>query len=351
MPIRLSLSAVLLASLAFAASAGAAVGPGPRLAFVEWVAKPPMTRLVTKAVDAPGRRTLELGGVQPVPFAGPAWTPDGSALVFAGFPVDADGEARENARSRLFAVGSEGGIPRELPGTEGAVRPVLGPDGLTVAFERLKIYNRYDPKQPLKSGLRVSSTAWTTSLDGGRPRRLTPWRNGVMSAPQAFSPDGTTLLMERDRGPGFETEVVSRPLSGGPVRVIAVAAEQPAYSPDGSRIALVSYRDGLTVATTDGPEPVGELYVVAADGSQPRRLTRTRTEQESQPSWSPSGLRLAFLRTPAPAGLGFGATVMQANADGRCARRVFGNGGRFGPGLYGPVWQPGAGREATVLPC
>jgi len=348
----LSFAALLISSLALAASASAAVGTGPRLAFVEWLAEPPMTRLATVAADGSGRRALPLVGVRPVPFEGPAWSANGSTLVFAGYRVDSNGELREDdGRPRLFTVEAEGGAPREIPGTAGATRPVLSADGATVAFQRAKLNFRFDPRDPVAFGYYSSATTWIVALEGGRPRRLTPWRNGLANAPAAFSPDGATLLLERDREPGWSSEILARPLAGGPLRLIARRAEQPAYSPDGARIALIDYRDNLHVGTGDGPAVVGELYVVRADGTQPRRLTKTRTAQESQPAWSPSGERIAFLRVPGPGGLGFGSTLTQANADGSCARRVTGGKGRSAPALYGPVWQPGTGREATLLRC
>lgn len=310
-----------------------------------------MTRLLTAPADGSGRRTLPLYGVMPAPFEGPAWSPDGTALVLSGYRLDAEGELRGDGVPRLFVVGAEGGQPRQLAGTRGAIRPVLSPDGRSVAFARIRLTDSYDPKQPLEFGLRLSATVWTIPFEGGEARRLTPWRSRLLSLPASFSPDGATLLIERDRGSGQAPEVLARDLGGGPLRLIAREAEDPAFSPDGTRIALVSYRDGLTVRTARGPEPVGDLFVVAADGSQPRRLTRTRTVQESQPSWSPSGARLAFLRTTGPGGLGFGTTLMQANADGGCARRVTGGRGRSAPVLYGPAWQPGPGREAGPLSC
>lgn len=56
----------------------------------------------------------------------------------------------------------------------------------------------------------------------------------------------------------------------------------PAVSPDGSRIAFLSDRDGAT-----------DLYVISADGTGERRLTRT-PETESQPAWSPTGKEIWF---------------------------------------------------------
>ena len=59
---------------------------------------------------------------------------------------------------------------------------------------------------------------------------------------------------------------------------------RPAWSPDGRRIAFVSRRDGNS-----------EVYVMNADGSGKRNLTRDRANDD-YPTWSPDGRRIAFLR-------------------------------------------------------
>lgn len=56
----------------------------------------------------------------------------------------------------------------------------------------------------------------------------------------------------------------------------------PAYSPDGSRVAFCSSRDGEF-----------DLYVMAADGSGVRRVVKLEGLQ-ARPAWSPDGRRLAF---------------------------------------------------------
>lgn len=64
--------------------------------------------------------------------------------------------------------------------------------------------------------------------------------------------------------------------------VVTNVEGRPAWSPDGSKIAFVSNRDGD-----------GEIYVMAADGSGPVNLTRNPA-YDSFPSWSPDGSRIAF---------------------------------------------------------
>jgi hypothetical protein len=60
---------------------------------------------------------------------------------------------------------------------------------------------------------------------------------------------------------------------------------EPAWSPDGSRIAFQSNRDGNN-----------EIYVMDADGSNLMRLTNN-TGDDSGPTWSPDGTRIAFTST------------------------------------------------------
>jgi len=58
--------------------------------------------------------------------------------------------------------------------------------------------------------------------------------------------------------------------------------QNPTVSPDGSRIAFISDRDGTT-----------DVYVMAADGSHQIRLTRTE-EKEGKPIWSADGKAIRF---------------------------------------------------------
>jgi Tol biopolymer transport system component len=131
-------------------------------------------------------------------------------------------------------------------------------------------------------------------------------------------------------------------------------AEEGVYSPDGSKLAVVAYRGDGSAEGFDGPVATSDLFTIAPDGSGLHRLTKTPKLSESAPSWDPSGRRLAYTRASEPESLGFGDSIVEANADGSCPRRLLGRPGKglhFGPGLYAPVWQPGPGREAGPMSC
>ncbi len=63
---------------------------------------------------------------------------------------------------------------------------------------------------------------------------------------------------------------------------VSRTSEDPARSPDGTRVAFSSFRDGNR-----------EIYVMDADGGNPVNLTR-HNAVDSAPAWSPDGRRIAF---------------------------------------------------------
>jgi Tol biopolymer transport system component len=59
----------------------------------------------------------------------------------------------------------------------------------------------------------------------------------------------------------------------------------PQWSPDGERLAFFA---------TTGPAGSYAVYLIEADGGEPRRLTRTEGDLEALPSWSRDGRHIYF---------------------------------------------------------
>src|SRR5207244_10763977 len=87
-------------------------------------------------------------------------------------------------------------------------------------------------------------------------------------------------------------------------------ASSPAWSPDGSHIALTRY-------TPPPPPPGGEIYAMSADGSNQVNLTNDPADDYT-PNWSPDGTKIAFARWPGSGG----GEIYVMNADGSGQSRL-----------------------------
>lgn len=321
--------------------------PGPRLALVQFSAGP--SRLELLNTNASGGEALLLtgGGKKFRPRldvnSRPVWLPDGSALLFAG---EIGAPDREPSETALFQVAADGSSLRRVPGTKGAITPVVAADGHTFAFARELRRTRRDGR----GGRDVykSATVWLGDLAAGTVRRITPWRDRLLQSPSSFSPDGRTLAVTRligDKAP----EAIGIELDGSADSVLVRNAIEPVYSPDGSKLAFLR---GRVRRPGDEDPRVTDLYVKSTGGGQLEQLTHTSSAFELSPTWDPAGQRLAYVEwnpfRSEEALFGFGDKLMQVNSDGTCATKVLSFPNRA---YYAAAWQPGPGREAGPIVC
>jgi dipeptidyl aminopeptidase/acylaminoacyl peptidase len=101
-------------------------------------------------------------------------------------------------------------------------------------------------------------------------------------------------------------------------------SDEPAWSPDGARIAFTRGRDISDQLIPD------EIYLMNADGSSPENLTKTKApaEYEQSPAWSPDGLRIAFARA---------SDINVMNADGSAIVNITNT---IDSDEFDPSWQP-----------
>jgi Tol biopolymer transport system component len=106
------------------------------------------------------------------------------------------------------------------------------------------------------------------------------------------TPDGKRILYSLSKGIGFGSETwLAGPEGQNPSQLLVddkniIALAQ--YSPDGSQIAFISFKDDQT------PTPSGELWLMDSGGFHPRKLAIADAGRGFAPAWSPDGTKIVF---------------------------------------------------------
>ena len=168
----------------------------------------------------------------------------------------------------IWTIDADGSEPRALTREQAAFPrlPVIAPDRRSVA---------YSLESPAALELRVIDT-------GGEGDRLVIG-DLVPDARATWSPDGSRMAVVTDRDGSADITIVE--LATGEVTNLTNSPEDegdPSWSPDGESIAYWSRKDGNQ-----------DIYVIPVDGGAPRRLTSDPGD-DADPSWRPDGSAIAY---------------------------------------------------------
>ena len=127
---------------------------------------------------------------------------------------------------------------------------------------------------------------YAIDTDGTNLVRLT--NQPARDTQPAWSPDGRKIAFTSNRRNGFSLEIYVMNADGGQLAQLttdhppAVNDESPSWSPDGTKLAFASNRGDSY-----------DIYVMDADGNNLVQLTKGRAKEVS-PCWSPNGMKIAF---------------------------------------------------------
>lgn len=201
--------------------------------------------------------------------------------------------------------------------------PVYSPDGSRIAFSR---------NISLKTEICIMNGDGTNvvTVTSGE---VTP---SSFNSHPSWSPDGTKIVFMSNRSGFGKSEIWLMNADGSGLVQLTTNIQKgsnsqgpvfsfdrsPAWSPDGSKIAFASNRDGSDT----------EIYVMNVDGSNPVKLTDDGLDDD-EPAWSPDSQRIAFTK-----GQGSGINII--NRDGTNLVNVI--------LAHAPAWSPDGTRLAFI---
>ena len=203
-------------------------------------------------------------------FSPPTWSPDGRKIAYS--------TCRRNAGFHVFVKNLRNGIQKKVTDKWegdhlGYVTPSWSGDGKSLALSCWEL-------PPLEA-----SDICIVDVEGKRLKNLTRLA-GVEDSGPSWSPDSSKIAFMSNRDGNSEIYVMDAD-GRNPVNLTNHSRRDaaPDWSPDGKRIVFYSDR-----------EEQSDIYTVDPDGANLVKLT-DHPAQDRVPSWSPDGRWIAFQST------------------------------------------------------
>lgn len=252
-------------------------------------------QIVVMRADGSDQRVVNTGCRAPCEAdVAPTWAPDGRHVVFTRVVGPFD-QANGSATSAvLWMTRDDGRRARRLSerGIDGAYEDYQAhwaPDGSYIQFLRI----RNEP---------FNSAAFRMRPNGTQVRQLTPWEldaDVTDLSPATIGPSKDSVVFETHGHGGAAQNIATVPATcttlatcSALVRYVtsnaadgATHSTNPAWSPDGSRIAIAEWTEPNSADTTDW---YSDIVTIDAAGGD-RRLVSQGPEWSLRPTWRVAG--------------------------------------------------------------
>ena len=271
--------------------------PAVRLPKIAYAAEDPgriVRSIEVVNVDGTGAVRLRVGDA-------PSWSPDGKTLAFTDVSCYEDYYYGRVCSGGIQAVDPETGNVRRFAGGVGGFHPTWAPGGGTIVFHQHTVI----PSVIVLQELAVLSGA-SSNLNVPGPRAIIQ---------PAWSPDGKRIAFAC-RWVTYLDLCIANADGTGAVQLSddGELDQEPAWSPDGTKLAFARYPIGRG---DDGSADIAVMDLAT------RRITVLG--KGADPAWSPDGSKLVFAAVD-------GLFVMNADGSGRT---------RLTTGAHhAPAWRP-----------
>ncbi len=234
----------------------------------------------------------------------PEWSPDGTKISFTGFALSDIGNC---CSTNVYVMDADGANLERLTNTPSSsegedTQATWAPDGGWLAFTSTRSEGPHDPENPT-SNFSDDREIYRMDADGTNEQQLTATPSVNSDEQPSISPDGTKIAFASNRHYRFfgdpnnadlldiyvmdadGTDVKRLTSDAANTWPLDTQSQNPAWSPDGTRIAYESTR---------GLEGKGEIFVMNADGTGEPINVSNDPSWDTDPAWSPDGTQITF---------------------------------------------------------